>query len=229
MATVGDDKDPACGGSDMTTTPVVKRSAESASSKPKGVTWPVPPPDGYTAEDLDRIPDLPPHTELIDGSLVFVSPQKVFHMVTKHLLFARLDQAVPDHLLVAAEVTVTLGKRQRPEPDLLVLKADYENDLDQSNYTADAVELAIEIVSPDSEERDRERKPQLYAEAGIPHFWRIENDGGNPVVYVYELDPATKAYALTAIHRDRLKVTVPYDMDIDISEVTRRGRGRTVS
>ncbi|MFI9415012.1 hypothetical protein [Nocardia gamkensis] len=33
--------------------------------------WLRPPPGGFVAEDLDRLPDLPPHTELIDGSLVF--------------------------------------------------------------------------------------------------------------------------------------------------------------
>ncbi len=37
------------------------------------------------------------------------------------------------------------------------------------------------------------------------------------MVRVYELDPVTKAYALSGIHHDRLKVTVPYDIDIDIS------------
>ncbi|GAA3740956.1 hypothetical protein HDA32_002557 [Spinactinospora alkalitolerans] len=48
--------------------------------------WLVPPPDGFTADDLDRLPDLPPHTQRIDGSLVFASPQKLFHMLTVHLL-----------------------------------------------------------------------------------------------------------------------------------------------
>ncbi|GGQ26172.1 hypothetical protein GCM10010279_37710 [Streptomyces mutabilis] len=37
--------------------------------------WPRPPEGGWTADDLDEPPDLPPHTELTDGSLVFVSPQ----------------------------------------------------------------------------------------------------------------------------------------------------------
>jgi hypothetical protein len=44
-----------------------------------GRRWPVPPRDGYTVDDLFTLPDLPPHTELIDGSLVFVSPQRDFH------------------------------------------------------------------------------------------------------------------------------------------------------
>lgn len=51
-----------------------------AAASPPGseVHRPIPPEDGYFAEDLDLIPDLPPHTELIDGSLVIVSPQVVF-------------------------------------------------------------------------------------------------------------------------------------------------------
>lgn len=40
--------------------------------------WAFPPPEGFTAEDLDRIPQFPAHTELIDGTLVFVSPQASF-------------------------------------------------------------------------------------------------------------------------------------------------------
>lgn len=43
------------------------------------VQWPVPPQDGYTVDDLFTLPDLPPHTELIDGSLVFVSPRRAGH------------------------------------------------------------------------------------------------------------------------------------------------------
>lgn len=82
--------------------------------------------------------------------------------------------------------------------------------------------LAAEVLSPDSETRDRERKPQLYARAGIRHFWRVETgEDGRPIVFVYELDPATAAYGLTGIHHDRLKLTVPFDIDIDLTEIDR--------
>ena len=37
-------------------------------------------------DDLFTLPDLPPHTELIDGSLVFVSPQRIFHTFAIDLL-----------------------------------------------------------------------------------------------------------------------------------------------
>ncbi|MBN3931164.1 Uma2 family endonuclease [Streptomyces verrucosisporus] len=183
-------------------------------------SWPVPPPDGWTADDLDRIPDLPPHTELIDGSLVFVSPQKYFHSLVMFLLERGLHETVPGELRVCREMAVVLGRRNRVEPDLSVLRA--EGVTEETGFRAEDVVLAAEVVSPDSEERDRKRKPQLYAEAGIPHFWRIEKGTGRrPVVYVFELEPATRGYVPTGIHHDRLKLTVPFDIDIDLTAIDR--------
>jgi Uma2 family endonuclease len=169
---------------------------------------------GFTAADLDDLPGLPPHTELIDGGLVFVSPQRRFHAKVISLLEARLRSAAPEGLVVVREMSIELSPRQRPEPDLSLLTT--EDGGGDTWYPAEAVLMAVEVVSPDSQERDRERKPQLYARAGIKHFWRIEENDGRPVVYVYELDPATSTYALTGIHHDRLKLTVPYELDIEL-------------
>jgi Uma2 family endonuclease len=186
---------------------------------PKKRPWYVPPPEGFTAEDLDHIPELPPHTELIDGSLVFVSPQAIFHMLMLSLLENALRRHAPADLRIRREMTVTLGPRQRPEPDVLVVRAEADLGLDQTTYQPADVVLAVEVVSPDSETRDRERKPQLYAKAGIANFWRVEKISGHPTVYVYELDPATQAYTPTGIYHDRIKVAVPFDIDIDLTEI----------
>jgi Uma2 family endonuclease len=185
--------------------------------------WAIPPRHGFKADDLDRIPDLPPHTELIDGSLVFVSPQKSFHALAVDLLTQSLRAQVPKSLTVRREMSITLNRRNRPEPDVLLVRAEaVTEDADETGYQAADVALAVEVVSPDSEERDRKRKPQLYAEAGIPHFWRVEKgDGRRPVVYVYELDPATRAYMPVGIFHDRLKLAAPFAMEIDLTEIDR--------
>ncbi|WP_344914833.1 Uma2 family endonuclease [Streptosporangium oxazolinicum] len=182
-------------------------------------SWVFPPKEGFSAEDLDRLRGIPPHTELIDGTLVFVSPQTRFHALVLFLLHKELDQAAPAHLRVEREMTVKLGRRQRPEPDLVLLHAHAPSDLTRTFYEAADVLLAVEVVSAESETRDRERKPVLYAQAGIEHFWRIEEKDGRPVVYVYELDPATMTYALMGIHHDRLKISVPFDVDVDLTEI----------
>nr|WP_246090485.1 Uma2 family endonuclease [Nonomuraea deserti] len=183
--------------------------------------WVFPPPGGFTAKDLDNIPDLPAHTELIDGSLVFVSPQASFHARIIDLLAMGLRQAMPDTLRVRREMSVVLGTDQRPEPDLTVIKAEAACDDDETYYLAGDVVLIIEVVSPESRSRDRHRKPQLYAGAGIQHFWRVEKDSGRPTIYVYELDPATRAYGLTGIHHDSLKLSVPFELTIDLTEIDR--------
>ncbi|MGI5249837.1 Uma2 family endonuclease [Actinacidiphila glaucinigra] len=187
--------------------------------------WAIPPRGGFTSDDLDRIPDLPPHTELIDGSLVFVSPQKSFHSPAMYLLEQGLRATAPETLRVRREMSLVLNTRNRPEPDLVLVRARRPRATRPTRpgyQAADAV-LVVEVVSPDSEERDRKRKPQLYAEAGIPHFWRVEKGGEGrlPVVYVFEREPATGAYIATGIHHDRLKVSVPFAVDIDLSGIDR--------
>ncbi|MGW6056394.1 Uma2 family endonuclease [Streptomyces sp. NPDC055189] len=191
--------------------------------------WPIPPAEGWTADDLDRIPGLPPHTELIDGSLVFMSPQTAFHGRCMRLLENSLLEQAPPHLDVMREMAVRLDAKNRPEPDVLVFAVEANTGPQQTWYEPEDILLAIEVVSPDSRERDREVKPRKYAEAGVPHFWRVEQDEekGLPVVYVFELDPATKAYGLIGIFHDRLKVSSPFDVEIDLTAVDRRpGRPR---
>ncbi|MFF8913851.1 Uma2 family endonuclease [Streptomyces sp. NPDC015032] len=181
--------------------------------------WPVPPQDGYTVDDLFTLTDLPPHTELLDGSLVFVSPQRRFHAKMIDLLMNGLRATVPQDLKAEREMTVVLDRRNGPEPDISVVRADAVTDLEQTRFQAADVLLAVGFVSPDSEARDRHAKPQKYAAAGIPNFWLVETAGSDqhPVVRVYELDPLSKAYALTGIHHDRLKTGVPFAIDIDIT------------
>ncbi|MFE3906713.1 Uma2 family endonuclease [Streptomyces sp. NPDC059153] len=181
--------------------------------------WPVPPQDGYTVDDLFTLPDLPPHTELLDGSLVLVGPQRRFHAKMIDLLMNGLRASIPGGLKAEREMTVVLDRRNGPEPDISVVRAAAATDLEQTRFQAADVLLAVEVVSPDSEARDRDAKPQKYAAAGIPNFWLVDVAGTDqhPVVRVYELDPLSKAYALTGIHHDRLKTGVPFPIDIDIT------------
>jgi Uma2 family endonuclease len=174
------------------------------------------PDSGFFADDLDHLPGLPPHTELIDGGLILASPRKLRHALLADRLNAGLGQAVPAGLKAVREMSVVLSDRQRPEPDVVVVEASAFNG-DATWFPAEAVVLAVEVVSPESQVRDRERKPQLYAQAGIRHFWRVEDNDNKPVVYVYELDPATSTYALSGIHHDRLKLAVPFTIDIDLA------------
>ncbi|MFG3101619.1 Uma2 family endonuclease [Streptomyces sp. NPDC048182] len=202
----------------MTAEPV----SESAVQEPEPPSrWPVPPVEGWSVEDLFTLPDLPPHTELLDGSLVFVSPQRRFHSLAIDLLVNGLRGSLVPEFRVQREMTVVIDKRNGPEPDISLVRADAIDGMDQTHFQVKDVVLAIEVVSPDSEARDRDTKPRKYAAAGIRHFWLVQMSGehNRPVVQVYERGDVTGTYALTGIHHDHLKISVPYDIDIDLTAI----------
>lgn len=188
-------------------------------------SWPYTPARGWIADDLDHIGtegpygelDLLKRVELIDGALVIMSPQTAWHRALIHLVLRSLEAQVPPDLAATSEMDVKLGPRQRPVPDVLVITAAASSDLTRTFYHPAEVRLVVEVVSDESAVRDRERKPQLYADAGIRDFWRIENVDGRPVAYAFELEPATGRYVPTGIFHDRIKVATPFLIDIDMA------------
>lgn len=172
------------------------------------------PPGGWTADMLDHLPpDAPRHVELIDGGLIMMSPQTGFHMLALRLFERSLRP--PAELMTVREMTVTLGIRQRPEPDILLAKRSaFTTKI--TSFKPEDVHLVVEVVCDESRERDRTTKPIKYSDAGIRHFWRVEQENGQPVVYTFELEPAGRAYVPTGIHRKRLQLNIGFDVDIDL-------------
>ena len=179
-------------------------------------TLPLTPPGGWT---LDNLPsDLPKHTELIWGTLV-MSPQRAWRMAAVDALKALMREQCPKQFAVKREMAVRKSSRSAPEPDLSVIKAAAALDWDKSIYLPEEVLLVAEVVSPESEERDREDKPFLYATMGIPTFWLIERDKDNaPLVHEHQLVDGT--YRLTRTHTDRLTTEIPFPIDIPLEAPT---------
>jgi Uma2 family endonuclease len=179
-------------------------------------TLPLTPPDGWT---LDNLPsDLPQHTELIRGVLV-MSPQKAWHLLVVRMIEQGLLQKLPEQYVVFREMAVRKSLRSAPEPDLSVIYAS-ALELDKNIFDPKEVLLVAEVVSPESEERDREDKPVMYAAMGIPTFWLIER-GKNDAPIVHEHQLIGGGYRLMRTHIDRLTTRVPYAMDFPLVVPTR--------
>ncbi|MFF7361112.1 Uma2 family endonuclease [Streptomyces sp. NPDC008125] len=175
--------------------------------------------EGWFAEDLDHLPEAPRHTELIDGVLVFMmSPQTSWHGRLITALTTTLTAQAPTGIEVEREMTIRLDARNRPEPDLLLTDLPY--DPGRTWYAPENVRLVVEVVSPESAHRDRTVKLRKYAEAGIPHYWRIEHEDGEPAVHVYELDGPTGTYAPAGIFRGSLQRPVPFGISLDLDTLT---------
>jgi Uma2 family endonuclease len=136
-------------------------------------------------------------------------------MLMIDVLLARIRPT--EGLYVTREMDLKISTRQRPVPDIMVVSASPSNDLDRTCFAPEEVRLVVEVVSPDSEERDRETKPAKYAKAGIRFLWRVEREGSAPVAYTYELDPASGTYVTTGVHRGRLKTDIGFKADIDLA------------
>jgi Uma2 family endonuclease len=87
---------------------------------------------------------------------------------------------------------------------------------------ADVV-LAVEVVSPDTRRVDRFAKPGEYAAAGIPFYWRIEQD---PVhVYAYRLGDRIgpgeeRQYELVADSAELIELTEPFEIKLPVDDLT---------
>ncbi|MFD7655181.1 Uma2 family endonuclease [Actinosynnema sp. NPDC059797] len=174
--------------------------------------------EGWLAEDLDQLPEAPRHTELIDGALVFMmAPQRRWHSRFLTRLTLALEEQAPGGVEVDREITVRLDAHNRPEPDIVVTTAPFVGE--QTWLAPQEVLLVVETESPESRIRDRTVKPHKYAEAGIGHYWRVEEEGGKPVVHVYELDEQTKTYVPVGIFRDRLRRPAPFEVELDLAEL----------
>src|SRR5947207_3233299 len=75
--------------------------------------------------------------------------------------------------------------RRGPEPDLLFVSREREHLLTRT-YLDGPADLAIEIISPDSIDRDRRDKFAEYEAAGVREYWLFDPD--RETAEFYELD-----------------------------------------
>jgi Uma2 family endonuclease len=177
--------------------------------------------EGWFAEDLDRLPEAPRHTELFDGALVFMmSPQRSWYGRLVTALTLVLQQQSPSGIEIEREMSIRLDERNRPEPDVVAVTAPY--DPERTWFAVEDVVLVIEVVSAESAHRDRTVKLRKYAEAGIPHYWRVEEEAGLPVVHVYELDDPTHVYAPAGVFRTLLERPVPFPLRVSLDSLLPR-------
>lgn len=84
--------------------------------------------------------------------------------------------------------------------------------------------LVVELVSPGIETMDRKVKPLLYAEAAIPHLWRLGFEPA-PRLIVSELDGGRYVEKTTALTGAATRIEAPFPLDIDPAGLTRQQRG----
>ncbi|MGX1805737.1 Uma2 family endonuclease [Nocardia sp. NPDC055321] len=131
----------------------------------------VPDSDRWTAADLDHLPENGLRYEVLNGLLVVNAAPKPLHQWLISELRDALKPALPKGYFALPGVGVLAGDGE-PIPDLVVGVEPIP--WTDRGLPADQVRLVVEVVSPSTTLQDRLAKPVIYAEAGIPNYWRFE-------------------------------------------------------
>lgn len=149
--------------------------------------------DPWTVDDLDRLPD-GVHFQILDGSLLVSPSPTSLHQRAAARLADQLYEEMPEDFDVQPQVGV-LVQVSYLEPDVAVVRTAVA-DRNVKRFEPADVLLVAEVISPSNAGIDRREKPLRYAEAGIPHFWRVELDGERaPYVVRYGLPVGATSYA----------------------------------
>lgn len=179
---------------------------------------PMPSPGGYTADELDRCGELPPHTELIDASLVF----SLFAGDVQALVRSALDRYRGEASPVEAEeerrpgVMIKLGHAD-PHSDILSVQVQAADAEWCSWFPPAAVALVIEVAPAGESSRSAERA-RAHLATGVPLFWSFEEDADATVVHVHELANDARSARPTVL-RDRLQAARPFEVDFDLNRI----------
>jgi Uma2 family endonuclease len=146
----------------------------------------------YTFDDFCEMVREDQKADLIDGVIYMASPEntdanKLFgwlFMVTGMFMEARdLGE------IFGSRVALRLNDRNGPEPDIAVVLNDRLH-LVQRGHIDGPCDLAMELVSPESVERDYVDKRELYQSVGVREYWIVDED--EEKVTLLRLDPKGK-------------------------------------
>jgi Uma2 family endonuclease len=133
-----------------------------------------------------------PHSEWVEGEVIEFMSVKVRHALVVGFLFELLRRYVryqelgvvvgdPYAMLIRAGNGEPRLTRQ---PDLAILLSEHLDRL-RDEWLEGPFDLVVEVISDDSERRDRHVKFAQYAEIGVPEYWLVEGRAGRQGTELY--------------------------------------------
>jgi Uma2 family endonuclease len=130
----------------------------------------------HTFEDFCRIIPESQKADLINGVIYMPSPENtddnelfVWLLTVMNLYVRRRNLGQ----MYGSRVALRLAEKHGPEPDLAFVSNEHLDRVKRGGVEGPA-DLALEIVSPDSIERDYYLKRELYEQYRIPEYWIID-------------------------------------------------------
>jgi Uma2 family endonuclease len=131
---------------------------------------------GYTFEDFCFLLKDGQKGDLIDGVIYMASPDNMDANSLCVWLLGLMDLFVEANDLgrmFVNRAAFRLDDANSPEPDIAFVRKGRLH-LIRRGFMKGPPDLAVEIVSPESVERDYETKRRQYQRAGVPEYWLVD-------------------------------------------------------
>ena len=110
--------------------------------------------------------------ELLDGTILTMSPQNTPHAAVVNRLNYRLMRSCGSDVHIRIQSPISLDAYNQPEPDVVVCLPD-PLDYAENHPQPDQILLVIEVAEA-SLRQDRGRKAGIYARSGISEYWIVD-------------------------------------------------------
>jgi Uma2 family endonuclease len=161
----------------------------------------------WTTADLDLFPDNGTRYEIVDGELFTTRAPHWRHQQACGRVFRALDEWSLNSGLGEASIApgVLFSETDNVIPDVIWISHERLALIeDEAGHLNGAPEVAVEVLSPgtQNERRDREAKLKLYASRGVQEYWIV--DWRLRQVEVYRREQATLRLIATLFVNDEL-------------------------
>ena len=127
-------------------------------------------------------------TELIDGKIYMMSPRpRITHALASGNIFREFSLNLRGKKCTAFcdGVDVFLDDKNRFVPDAMIV---CNPDIIKEDGIHGAPDLVVEVLSKTSAQRDKGRKREIYAKAGVKEYWIVDTWGKYIEVYYNQND-----------------------------------------
>jgi Uma2 family endonuclease len=129
-----------------------------------------------TFEDYQALPD-DQRYEIVKGVLYVAPRPRPLHQLVAFRLTRALDDFVQAHRLgqVIQDTDLVLTPHDiYVAPDIMYFAGSRFDEVDPTGWVRIVPDLVVEVSSPSTEDYDAMKKREIYAEAGVPHYWRAD-------------------------------------------------------
>ena len=157
--------------------------------------------------ELCQWPDDGRRYELYDGEVIVVpAPIPRHQLVAMRIGSLLLEYAeASGSLALISPIDIAFTEHDVLQPDVVLFRRERRAQIDMMKVIRIAPDLAVEVVSPGTEGRDRGRKMQMFACFGVVEYWIV--DPVRNTLEIYGLNE--RRYVQMAVCGDADRVVSP--------------------